>query len=324
MCTAISLKNKDFYFGRTLDLEYDFGQQVVITPRNHGIETRKYKNHKTTYAIIGMATVVEEKALYAEAINEQGVAIAGLNFPSFCYYHMVDEDKINLTPFEIIPYILGTCKNLSEVKNIIKDLNIIDIAYSDKIPNSPLHWMISDVTGSLVLESMQDGLKIYDNPFGVLTNNPPFDYHMMNMSNYINIKPEQAINNITKEFDLKIMGQGYGAIGLPGDYSPVSRFVKAFFTKTNSISKEDEASNVSQFFHIMDAVSMPSGSVITPQHKLDITRYTCCMNVTKGIYYYTTYNNRQINQISLHNVDLDEKNLYIYALQDKLSINIIV
>lgn len=321
MCTAIGLKNNDFYFGRTLDLEYDFGQQVVITPRNHNIITRQYKNHDNTYAIIGMATVVDNRCLYAEACNEYGLSIAGLNFPSFAKYHKVNKSMINLTPFEIIPYILGTCKNIKEAKILIKDLNIIDESYSNTMPNSPLHWIISDESNSIVLESMEDGLKVYDNPFNILTNNPPFDYHIMNMSNYINLKPNQTTNTLTKEIDLKIMGQGYGAYGLPGDYSPVSRFVKAFFTKTNSVSDTDEDSNVSQFFHIMDSVTMPKGSVITPSNMMDITRYTSCINTNKGIYYYTTYNNRQINQVSLHNVDLNTSELYVYPLIDKLSIN---
>ncbi len=311
MCTCINYKNKDMYFGRNLDLEYSFGEKVVITPRNYEFNLRKEKAFKTKYAMIGMATVIDNYPLYAEGCNEKGLSIAGLYFPGNAYYDEVKKDKINLTPFELIPWLLGNYQSIAEVKELIKNLNLINISFKENFPLAPLHWMISDSKECIVIEQMIDGLKIYDNPIGVLTNNPPFYYHQLNLNNYMHLMPNNAQNNFSDSLDLRTYGQGMGAIGLPGDNSPASRFVRVAFNKLNSVSENNEESNVTQFFHILDSVSMVKGSTITNEGKYDITTYSCCVNTSKGIYYYKTYDNNQITAIKM-----DDENKYI----DKLTV----
>ena len=313
MCTAVSYRSKDRYFGRNLDLERGYGESVVITPRNYEFKMRCVNSLTTHYAMIGMATVVNNVPLYYEATNEFGLSMAGLNFPGNACYYDIQNDKDNVAPFEFIPWILGQCKNINEVKECLNRMNLVNINFSEQLPLSPLHWMISDLNCSIVVESVKEGLKIYDNPFEVLTNNPTFDYHMMNMNNYMGLTVGPANNELNKNIQMKNYSLGMGAIGLPGDYSSASRFVRATFVKENSVSNEDEKSSVNQFFHILDSVAMPKGCVWTP-HGFEYTRYSSCCNVNKGIYYYKTYDNFEIQSICMHDFDLNLSNLISYEV----------
>lgn len=323
MCTCISLKTKDNYFGRNLDLEYSFNQNIVITPRNYEVNLKKEGSLKTRYAMIGMATAVDGYPLYAEASNEKGLSIAGLNFPYNAYYGRDEKDKINITPYELSLWILGNFASVEELKNVINQINIVDIPFNKEIPVTPLHWMISDDKECIVIEQTIDGFKYYSNTIGVLTNNPPFEYHLNNINNYINISPKNKENTFSDKVDLKHYGEGMGAIGLPGDNSSVSRFIRAAFNKLNSKCEEDEISSVTQFFHILDSVAMVKGSVITKNNKCEVTTYSCCINQTKGIYYYKTYHNNQITAVQMNEENMNKKELTSYELIQKQQINYI-
>ena len=314
MCTCIDLKTKDYYFGRNLDLDERFGEKVVITPRNYKFDWKNGSTIFTKYAMIGMASVVQNYPLYAEAANERGLAMAGLYFPQNAYFFEPKDSNLNLAPYELIPYFLGQYATVAEIKNNIKNLNITNIPFSKGLPIADLHWMISDGENCIVLEQMKDGLKIYDNPVGVLTNNPPFDYHLMNLNNYMNLTPNNKEKGFSNKINLQAYGQGMGAIGLPGDASPASRFIRAAFYKLNSICKEDEESSVTQFFHILDSVAMIQGATITKEGKYDITTYSCCINLSKGIYYYKTYTNNQITAIKMSEKEKLKTKLSIYEL----------
>ena len=320
MCTCIDFKTKDNYFGRNLDLEYRFNEKVVITPRNYEFILKNGSIIKTKYSMIGMATIINEYPLYAEATNEKGLSIAGLYFPKNAYFYEENKQKLNLTPYEIIPYFLGLYRNVAEVKRDITNLNITNIQFNKEIPISDLHWMISDGKECIVVEQTEDALKIYDNPFCVLTNNPPFAYHLNNINNYLNLTPHYATNRFSNKFNLEPYGQGMGAIGLPGDNSPASRFVRASFNKLNSVCNDDEESSVTQFFHILDSVCMIQGTTITQNGKYDITTYSCCINTSKGIYYYKTYTNNQITAIKMTEHEKNRKELSIYNLEEKQQI----
>lgn len=320
MCTCINLKTNADYFGRNLDLEYRFNEKVVITPRNYGFSLKNGTEISTKYSIIGMATVIENYPLYAEASNEKGLSIAGLYFPQNAFYFSGDKSKLCLTPYELIPYFLGLYSTVDEIKNILKSLIITDIPFAPSLPITDLHWMISDKNACIVVEQMKDGLKIYDNPIGVLTNNPPFYYHLANINNYINLTPHYQENKFSDKVNLKQYGQGMGAIGLPGDASPSSRFVRAAFNKLNSYCKNDEESSVAQFFHILDSVAMIQGATITKDGKNDITAYSCCINTNEGIYYYKTYTNNQITAIKMTEKEKTGKTLSVYELIEEQQI----
>lgn len=315
MCTAITYKTKDHYFGRNLDLELSYNETLTITPRNFPFKFRKVKDLKSHYAMIGMAIVVNDYPLYYDATNELGLSMAGLNFPGNADYKPEITGKDNVTPFEFIPWILGQCSTVSDAKVLLSKINLININFSDELPLSPLHWIISDRTKSITVESIKDGLKIYDNPVGVLTNNPTFDYHMTNLSNYMSLSNRNPINSFSKDLDLKIYSRGMGAMGLPGDLSSASRFVKAAFTKMNSVSGDSESESISQFFHILGSVAQQRGCVILGENTdYEITFYSSCCNVDKGIYYYTTYENSQITGVDMRKENLDGDKPVIYEL----------
>lgn len=321
MCTCITYKNGDFYFGRNLDLEYTFGEKVVITPRKYKFSFKMLPDMPSHYAMIGMAAVHEDYPLYAEAVNEKGLGIAGLNFPGNAVYKDRMEEKKNVAPYELFPWILGQCSTVDEARGLLEDVNLLNVPFVETLPLAPLHWMIADEKSCIVLEAVEDGIHIYENKYGVLTNNPPFPYYQMHLSNYRNLTAKVPNNQFAEELELPIYGQGMGGIGLPGDFSPVSRFIKAAFLKWNSYANTDELSNVTQFFHILDGVAMVRGAVLTEEEKCDMTTYSCCVNVKKGIYYYKTYENNQIQQIELGKEDLENSNLKIFQLPRQQNIN---
>ncbi len=321
MCTAATYNTKDHYFGRNLDLEYSYNETVTITPRNFKFNFRNGKEMSNHYAMIGMAYVAGGYPLYYDAINEKGVGMAGLNFPENADYKETEEGKDNVAPFEFIPWVLSQTSNLNEVKELLKNINIANINFSDELPASPLHWIIADKEGSITVESVKDGLKIYENPVGILTNNPTFDYHLTNLANYMNLSVEKAQNNFAKSIDLKPYSRGMGAMGLPGDLSSASRFVKATFTKMNSLSGDSESESISQFFQILYSVTQQRGCVHMGNNQYEITIYSSCCNMDKGIYYYTTYENHQITGVDMYKEDLESGELINYQLIKGQQIN---
>ena len=314
MCTAATYKTKDFYFGRTLDYEFSYGEEITITPRNYKLNLKNMGIMETHYAMIGMAHIAENYPLYYDAINEKGLGMAGLNFVGNADYKEVIDGKDNITQFEFIPYILGKCASVKEARVLLGKINITNIPFNEKMTLAQLHWIIADKNEAITVESIKDGIKIYDNPVGVLTNNPPFDKQMFNLNNYMNLSPKSPKNNFSDKLNLNMYSRGMGAIGLPGDLSSQSRFVRAAFVKTNSLSGETESESVSQFFHILGAVEQQKGCCEVTDGKFEYTIYTSCCNGDKGIYYYTTYDNHQITAVKLHSENIDSTELISYPM----------
>ncbi len=319
MCTAINLKTKNTYFGRTLDYEFSYGEKIAITPRNYPISFRHLGISNNHYAIIGMAHVYQDYPLYYEASNEMGLAIAGLNFVNNAYYNDVVENKTNVSQFEFIPWVLANFSSVKELKEALKNVNITNTMFNENFKAASLHWLISDLKEAITVESVKDGLKVYDNEIGVLTNNPPFPYQMFNLNNYINLSTADPVNSFSSNIDLARYSRGMGGIGLPGDLSSMSRFVRVAFHKLNSKSKDTEIDSVNQFFHILNSVSQTRG-LCKINDGYEITIYTSCINLNEGIYYYTTYNNHQINKIDMHKCDLDSMKLITYQFRDEENI----
>ena len=314
MCTAATYKTKDFYFGRTLDYEFSYGDEIAITPRNYPINFRHTKALDNHYAIMGMAYVVGDYPLYYDAINEKGLGMAGLNFVGNAMYQEVKKNETNVAQFEFIMWILAQCSNVDEAREALSHMNLVATPFSEQLPSAQLHWIIADEKGSITVECMADGLHIYDNPVGVLTNNPPFNQQMFMLNNYMNLSPKQPENKFSKDLDFNAYSRGMGALGLPGDLSSASRFAKVAFTKMNSVSGDGEEESVSQFFHILGSVDQQRGCCEVTEGKYEITIYTSCCNATKGIYYYTTYNNHQITAVDMHRENLDGDKLVRYPL----------
>lgn len=307
MCTSIAMQNVDFYFGRNLDLHQNFEAQVVVTPREYPFVFRKTKPLKNHFAMIGMATVKDGYPLYAEAANEKGLCIAGLNFPDNAYYARGEKrGDYNLSPFELIPFLLGNCENLKTVRKTLKKLRLINLPFNADTPLTPLHWHIADKTGSIALECTQAGLQVYENPFGVLTNNPPFPFQCDYARTYAHLSNRFTPRENT--FSL-----GLDAVGLPGDYSSPSRFVKSAWLLKNTPKLKSEQERVAQFFHLLSAVAPVCGSVFTAKNEPHYTLYSSCINADTGAYYYRRYTDHEIHCVRLTDYDLHGKELVLLS-----------
>lgn len=321
MCTAVSFEKDSFYFGRNLDYEIKFGDSVVITPRNYCFQFRFAGIMREHYAMIGMAHVERNYPLYYDCVNEKGLAIACLNFVDNAYYGEPENGKFALATFEFIPFIAGQCANLSEARELLKKVCLVNEPFSSEYPVPELHWMVSDKSGSLVVESTKRGFFVYDDPLGILTNNPEFPLQTTQINNYMGLSPKPPENRFCSKYPFKPYSRGMGAIGLPGDLSSESRFARAAFIKANSVCGDTEEECVSQVFHILASVENPSGCCELENGAYQITQYTCCCNCDKGIYYYNYYNNHQINAVDMHRENLCSTELKIFEPQNKERIN---
>ena len=283
MCTAASFKRGGHFFGRTLDNDVSYGDEVVISPRNFKL----WRGGGEHYAVMGMATVKEGLPLYYDGMNEKGLCMAGLNFIGFAGYSAPREGRVNLAQYELIPYILGTCATVAEAIRALEEVNLTDEAFSPEMPAAQLHWMISDGQCDIVAECTDGKMHIYADEAGVLTNNPPFDMQMFNLNNYMALSAGRANNNFCPSLGLSEYGFGMGAIGLPGDFSSQSRFVRAAFIRNNYVPRDGEDGRTS-LFHILGGVSVPHGCCRSGEGWAH-TLYTCCMDGVKGAYSYTTY-----------------------------------
>ena len=305
MCTAVSYKTKDFYFGRTLDYESTFPTHITMTPRRFPLKFRHGGTMSVHHALIGMAYVVGDYPLYYDGMNEKGLCMAGLNFVGNAVYRSPTPEGDNICQFEFIPWILGQCATVAEARILLSRIRLTDTPFSKELPVSDLHWIIADRQESVTVESVSAGVMVYDNPVGVLTNNPPFPQQIFRLNDYMHLSPGAPENRFSDKLDLRPYSRGMGAMGLPGDLSSPSRFVRAAFVKMNSVFGDTETESVGQFFHILGSVEQPSGCCLVGDGEYERTIYTSCCSADRGIYYYTTYENPAVTAVDMTQEDLD-------------------
>ncbi|MEE1277722.1 MAG: choloylglycine hydrolase [Acutalibacteraceae bacterium] len=315
MCTAISLNKDKHLFGRTLDWFCSFGEGIIVTPKNYVFHFCECGDMSKHYAIIGMGIERGGYPLYFDAFNEKGLSVAGLNFPDNTVYQENKQNLKNIASYEFIPWVLGQCRDVNEVAKLIKKTNITNAQFNKEFAPTPLHWLISDKTASISVECVKDGVKIYDNEFGVLCNNPPFEYHRENIKRYMSLSPNQPQNNFTVNISLKPNSFGMGAVGLPGDFSSVSRFVRASFIKENTDFSEDNAIN--QFFKILSTVSVVKGAVRN-DGKNEYTIYSSCHDTENEIYYCNKYESNIINAVALKKCDLNCSKIMVFPIENNV------
>ncbi|WP_415297981.1 choloylglycine hydrolase [Clostridium perfringens] len=326
MCTGLALETKDglHLFGRNMDIEYSFNQSIIFIPRNFKCVNKSNKKELTTkYAVLGMGTIFDDYPTFADGMNEKGLGCAGLNFPVYVSYSKEDiEGKTNIPVYNFLLWVLANFSSVKEVKEALKNANIVDIPISENIPNTTLHWMISDITGkSIVVEQTKEKLNVFDNNIGVLTNSPTFDWHVANLNQYVGLRYNQVPEFKLGDQSLTALGQGTGLVGLPGDFTPASRFIRVAFLRDAMIKNDKDSIDLIEFFHILNNVAMVRGSTRTVEEKSDLTQYTSCMCLEKGIYYYNTYENNQINAIDMNKENLDGNEIKTYKYNKTLSIN---
>ena len=326
MCTALTIatENGQHFFGRNMDLGYSFNQSVIILPRNYEYECKvtgqKVKNHK---AIIGIGTEIGQHAVFADAMNENGLACAGLNFEGYAHFEDKPvEGKNNIAPYDFIQWVLSNHTTIDEVAKSIQDLELVGIPLNEKTPLPMLHWMITDSSGrSMVVEKTKERLIVCENPVGVMTNNPTFDWHLTNLNEYLYLSTKHPEQTQWGNLKLKALGLGSGTLGIPGDFASVSRFVRIAFIRSVMPPQNNEHDAVTQFFHMLDYVKMVKGGIITDTGILDFTTYSSCMNLERGIYYYKTYDNSRINAVHMNKENLDGTEIITFPYAEKQDIN---
>lgn len=311
MCTAIC---DGALFGRTLDLEYSFSERAVITPRQFPLSFRYEGVKYNHYAIIGIAHVARDVPLYYDAMNEKGLCIAALNFPVFCAYTKPRGAGHNVASFEVIPWVLSSCASVKEAAELLQMTNITDDNFSDGLRATPLHFMIADQKSCTVVEPTASGLSIHENPLGVMTNSPPFEYQTAYLQNFLSLTSVPPENKLCPSVSLPEYSRGMGGVGLPGDFSSPSRFVRALFCKSHATRKVSKAAQINRFFHILDAVSVPEGCVKTEKGEDVLTVYASCADMESLSYHFTTHDERKICSVSLGEAELDSQKLTSFSV----------
>ena len=307
MCTAVCEWGKHPILGRTLDLDRSYGEQVVIAPRGFSASLIKEGGQRARHAILGVAHMHRGRPLFYDALNDCGLCMAGLNFPHFTVYHPPKENKRNVASFEMIPWVLENCADLAEARLLLSSTNVVPDSISGDLPATPLHWLVADKRGALAVESTVRGLEVHENPFGVLTNAPDFHAQAMHAAGFLHLVPEGVVDKPL------LCSNGTGAIGLPGDWSSPSRFVRAFFAKTHTVMGDIDPTM--RMLHVMQTVAQPEGCTVTEEGKPIRTVYTVCADLASLCYAWTTYGCSQLQRVCLRDVDLDSSELYCYAME---------
>lgn len=310
MCTSFLITGFNSILARNMDIDFSLNEKVIIIPKNYKLFLKKEEDVITNhYAVMGLGTVIDSYPLLGDAMNEKGLSACALNFKGNAKYYKYDTTKFNLAPYELMLYLLCRCHSVNEVKKVLEDINIIDIDFSKQIKNTPLHFMFADKDKSIVVETTVEGMKVYDNVYNVLTNNPPFSYHLENVKHYIHLSTNEISNTFDKKLNIENYSLGQGAVGLPGDYSSSSRFIKVLFIKNNMRYRYDEEDIINHAFKALDAVSMIDGLVQT-SNGYEYTHYQVCYNLSNGKMYYKNYENKYVKY------DLNDYNI----LDNKLKI----
>lgn len=320
MCTSLTLMttNQINTLARTMDFAFLLDPELICVPRKFLLESEVDQTPRAVkYAMMGIGRNLGTY-LFADGLNEAGLACASLYFPGYAEYSdAVIPGRINLAPHEIVGWLLTNFATLEEVKAGILQLNIVSTPLKMMNVITPLHWIITDKTGrTLVIEPMKEGIVIHDNPLGVMTNSPDFNWHLTNIRNYIGVSPNKTGSIQLNGLTFSPFGGGSGSVGLPGDYTPPSRFLRALFGREAINPMETEEECINAAFHILASVDIPKGSVITDEG-IDFTQYTACMVCNTGTYYFKTYDNNQIGRACLFNEDLEAKEPKVWEMMQK-------
>ena len=295
MCTVIAMQ-KTGCFGRTLDLEYHYNETMTVLPQGTVLSFRCLPQCATRYALLGVAAVQQGQFLLYDAINEAGLYCAALNFPHSAAYLPTAHGFDNLASFEVIPWILSQCATVSEARTLLARARVTSIPFSASLPPTPLHWFVADSHESIAVEPLTDGLHVTDDPVCVLTNEPPLPMQLSQLQTFCHLTAEPAVNRFAPSLPLTPHSRGLGAVGLPGDWSSPSRFVRAAFVCANA---QPDGDGVTQCFHALHAVAVPCGCIRPGEGKPPVsTVYTACYDAVAGRLHCTTCDDLTVRSLS--------------------------
>lgn len=309
MCTSISLSSHDdkHLLARTMDFSFELEPEMCIFPRKYPLSfiSGKLTEH---YALMGLSKNIGSYFV-ADAVNEYGLSGAALYFEGYAHYNKeADANKKPVAPHELVMWLLCRCRSIEEVLEELLQIDIVDhvLDFLGVVP--PLHYTFMDKSGrSIIIEFMSDGTHIHENKLGVLTNSPDYSWHLTHVRSFIGLDPKQVASREIYGELFKPFGQGSGTFGLPGDFTPPSRFIKTLYNKLSAKKATGEKDLVLKALHILNGVDIPLGSVITPRDSIDYTQYTSYMVLNGPTYYYRLANSLDVKSVEMasYNVDGD-------------------
>lgn len=330
-CTSLLVKTSDdsYVYGRTMEFGFQLESKVVVAPRGlsfTGTGTTKGQDGlKWTgkYGFVGMNAV--NQPLVCDGLNEKGLAGGILYFPGYAEYTKpADADAAkSLAPWEFLTWCLSNFATVDEIKAAVEngDVQVVELVFPAFGFVAPFHYTLHDANGkSIVIEPTGGTLKVYDNPYGVLTNAPTFDWHLTNLKNYTKLSDANGSSLKVDDHVIDSFGSGSGWIGLPGDPTPPSRFIRAFAYSMTPVSQPDGIESVRLVEHIMNNFDLPKGFIRNDKSdEADYTQWTVVADMANRIYYVKTYDNQQLQAIALENFDLSVKTPSVAPIEDELN-----
>lgn len=272
-CTAFQLQSLDhsWVYFRSMEFGFPFNSQAIIVP--HGTEfagaTPDGKNGglkwSAKYGFVGMNVDIAPN-IVADGMNEKGLVIGMLYLPGYSEYLPPDPAKADRTigSWQVADYLLSTCSTVAEARAVLEkeSVYISQQIFPPFKQLLPVHYYIADSTGAVLIAEFVNGkLRLHDNPIGILTNSPPFDWQTINLGNFVNLSPVNVPQANLKTFKIQNYGQGSGLLGLPGDFTPPSRFVRATVFSQTAAPQPSALATVNEGFHVLNTFDIFSGAI---------------------------------------------------------------
>lgn len=327
-CTGLMLKAKDntVVHGRTLEFAIKVDTSVAVIPRDYSFKGTsplgQGLSYQSKYSAVGVFAFNNPALL--DGMNEKGLSVGTFYFPGFAGYSKASTENQNksLSPADFPNWILTQFATIDELKAALNSVVIVPTVlqgWGNETP--PFHYIVYDKYGkSLVIEPVDGKLLYYDNPLGVLTNSPNFEWHLTNLRNFVNLTTLNAkpvtINGLT----IDSFGQGSGMVGLPGDFTPPSRFVRATIFSVTATTPETNEAAVAQIFHILNQFDIPVGVIKEEANGVtytDFTLMTAVRDPSRLKYYFKTYENPTVKVVDLNTFDLNAKTIKTGSMSGK-------
>ena len=323
-CTSIALVAEDgtVVYGRTMEWgAFDLNSRVAIIPRGyqlsaHTPDKKPGLSWKARYGVVGLDAL--EKDIITDGMNEKGLVVGVLYLPGFAEFQPYDPARANISigSAEFANYVLTQFATVDEVREGLKKVRVVPVVEPALGIPAPLHWTVIDQSGkAIVVQYLKGELTIFDNPLRVLTNSPSFDWHMTNLRNYINLSAVALPTKKIENLNFAPIGAGTGFLGIPGDYTPPSRFVRAVAYSQTARKTPDGDETVYEVFRIMDNFNLPLGSAEGPDANPELlkgmrssTIWTTAADTRNLKYYYHTQHNRKVRMVDLKKIDFSRNN----------------
>ncbi len=329
-CTSFLISTSDggHVYGRTMEFGLELKSKAMVIPRNHeltsdGPDGKPAMSWKGQYAAVGLNAL--GMTALVDGMNEKGLTGGVLYFPGFAEYTDpadADLDK-SLAPWDFLTWALTNFATVAEVKDALDDVTVIEVVQETMKMSLPLHYTLHDATGaSLVIEPIDGKLKVYDNPLGVMTNSPPFDWHLTNLRNYVKLSSTNAPPLKLDGETIEPLGQGSGLLGIPGDGTPPSRFVRALGLTMSVAPVSSGPESVRLAEHIANNFDIPKGWVRekpADDQSLEYTQWTTVADIDNRMFYVKTYEDQVLRGIDLNAFDLDAKEIVSAELKPEIT-----